>query len=152
MFTGSDDPGVTPSVGSTVVVAVMTLGATGLGLVASFFFLGFASDGAKVWLCTAMLGLDGPIGCCSTMSMATWVLVVVVVVEGSVVLGLVTTDSVWTAAAGVSLTKVLARLALGFAPSSSASLVRLRFLVCGDAIKVDGDAGVVMGMDACVTP
>lgn len=147
MFTGSDDPGVTPSVGSTMVVAVMTLGATGLGLVAGFFFLGFASDGAKVWLCTAMLGLDGPTGCCSTMSMATWVLVVVVVVEG-----LVTTGSVWTAAAGVSLTKVLARFALGFAPSSSASLVRLRFLVCGDATKVDGDAGVVMGLDASVTP
>lgn len=147
MFTGSDDPGVTPSVGSTVVVAVMTLGATGLGLVASFFFLGFASDGAKVWLCTAMLGLDGPTGCCSTMSMATWVLLLLVVV----VEGLVTTGSVWTAAAGVSLTKVLARFALGFAPSS-ASLVRLRFLVCGDATKVDGDAGVVMGLDASVTP
>lgn len=141
----SDDPLVTTSVGSSAVDAVMTLGATGLGLVASFFFLGFASDGAKVCFCTAMLGLDVPTGCCSTMSMATWVLLLVVVVEGSVVLGLVTTGSVWTAAAGVSLTKVLARFALGFAPSSSASLVRLRFLGCGDA-------GVVMGMDASVTP
>lgn len=74
------------------------------------------------------------------------------VVEGSVVLGLVTTGSVCTTAAGVSLTKVLARFALGFAPSSSASLVRLRFLGCGDATKVDGVAGVVMGMDASVTP